>query len=53
LLLIGAYRDNEVDSIHPLIRRLHTMRQAGALLQDIVLAPLIREDLQHLGATAK
>ena len=52
LLLIGAYRDNEVDSTHPLMRRLHAMRQAGALLQDIVLAPLIREDLQHLVADA-
>ena len=52
LLLIGAYRDNEVDSTHPLMRRLHAMRQAGALLQDIVLAPLTREDLQHLVADA-
>ena len=40
LLLIGAYRDNEVDATHPLVRKLQAMRQAGALLQDIVLAPL-------------
>ena len=39
LLLIGAYRDNEVDPTHPLVRKLHAMRQAGAVLQDIVLAP--------------
>ena len=52
LLLIGAYRDNEVDATHPLMRRLHAMRQAGALLQDIVLAPLSREDLQQLVADA-
>src|SRR6516225_2839822 len=48
LLLIGAYRDNEVDPAHPLVRKLQAMRQAGALLQDIVLAPLTREDLQQL-----
>jgi predicted ATPase/signal transduction histidine kinase/GAF domain-containing protein len=52
LLLIGAYRDNEVDSTHPLTRRLYAMRQAGALLQDMVLAPLTREDVQHLIADA-
>ena len=48
LLLIGAYRDNEVDSAHPLTRKLEAIRQAGAILQDIVLAPLTREDLAQL-----
>jgi len=48
LLLIGAYRDNEVDPMHPLMRKLEAMRQAGAILQDIVLAPLTREDLGQL-----
>ena len=48
LMLIGAYRDNEVDPTHPLVRKLQAMRQAGALLQDIVLAPLTREDLEQL-----
>src|SRR6516165_9918047 len=48
LLLIGAYRDNEVDPAHPLVRKLQAMRQAGALLQDIVLAPLTRQDLEQL-----
>ncbi len=48
LMLIGAYRDNEVDAAHPLTRKLQAMRQAGALLQDIVLAPLTREDLEQL-----
>jgi len=47
LMLIGAYRDNEVGSTHPLARKLEAMRQAGALLQDIVLAPLTREDLEQ------
>src|SRR5262249_48431347 len=48
LMLIGAYRDNEVDATHPLLRKLHAMRQAGAVLQDIVLAPLTREHLEQL-----
>jgi PAS domain S-box-containing protein len=48
LLLIGAYRDNEVEPIHPLMRKLEAMRQAGAILQDIVLAPLTCEDLGRL-----
>ena len=47
-MLIGAYRDNEVDPTHPLVRKLEAMREAGALLQDIVLAPLTREDLEQL-----
>src|SRR6202034_1413254 len=33
LLLIGAYRDNEVSSTHPLARKLDAMRQAGATLR--------------------
>ena len=48
LLLIGAYRDNEVNSTHPLIRKLNAIRQAGAAVQDIVLAPLGRDDLAQL-----
>ena len=48
LLLIGAYRDNEVDATHPLMRKLDAMRRAGSRLQDIVLAPLGREDLGQL-----
>jgi PAS domain S-box-containing protein len=48
LMLIGAYRNNEVNPSHPLMRKLEAMRQAGAILQDIVLAPLTREDLAQL-----
>src|SRR5258708_39458059 len=32
LMLICAYRDNEVDPTHPLIRRREAIRQAGALV---------------------
>ncbi|WLB01243.1 AAA family ATPase [Bradyrhizobium elkanii] len=48
LLLIGAYRSNEVDLVHPLMRKLEAMRQAGARLQDIELAPLTGGDLRQL-----
>ncbi len=48
LLLIGAYRDNEVTAAHPLMRKLEAIRQAGAPVQQIVLAPLARGDLAEL-----
>jgi predicted ATPase/transcriptional regulator with GAF, ATPase, and Fis domain len=48
LMLIGAYRHNEVNSAHPLIRKLQAIRRAGAKIQEIVLAPLIVEDLERL-----
>ena len=48
LMLIGAYRDNEVDSSHPLIRKLVAIRNAGATVQEISLAPLTLQDLARL-----
>jgi PAS domain S-box-containing protein len=48
LMLIGAYRDNEVNSAHPLIRKLEAIRKAGAVVHEIVLTPLAREDLGRL-----
>jgi PAS domain S-box-containing protein len=48
LMLIGAYRDNEVNSVHPLIRKLEAIRKAGAVVHEIILAPLAREDLGQL-----
>ena len=48
LLLIGAYRDNEVNAAHPLMRKLDAIRRAGAAVQDIVLAPLTYGDLEQL-----
>ncbi|MES9969987.1 MAG: AAA family ATPase [Candidatus Thiodiazotropha sp.] len=50
LLLIGAYRDNEVDLDHPLMRKLETIRRAGAAVQEIGLAPLNLGSLRHLFA---
>jgi PAS domain S-box-containing protein len=48
LMLIGAYRDNEVDATHPLMRKLVAIRQAGGVLHDIVLTPLVQADLEQL-----
>jgi PAS domain S-box-containing protein len=48
LMLIGAYRDNEVKSSHPLMRKLEAIRTAGAPVQELVLAPLTREGLTQL-----
>ena len=50
LMLIGAYRDNEVNSSHPLIRKLEDIRQAGATVHEMVLAPLSCRDLGRLVA---
>jgi len=52
LMLIGAYRNNEVDAAHPLTRKLEAIRQAGARVQEVRLAPLARDDLGQLIADA-
>ena len=51
-MLIGAYRDNEVDVTHPLARKLDAIRRAGAQASEIRLAPLARDDLGQLIADA-
>jgi PAS domain S-box-containing protein len=48
LLLIGAYRDNEVDPAHPLMLKLEDLRQAGAKVDQIVLGPLSVDDINQL-----
>ena len=50
LLLIGAYRDNEVNPRHSLMRKLEAIRRAGTIVHNIVLAPLGREDIRQLVA---
>ena len=52
LLLVGAYRDNEVSPSHPLLRTLQAIRKAGVPVQDIVLTPLGLDDVGHLVADA-
>ena len=48
LLLVAAYRDNEVGPTHPLLRTLDAIRDAGARLHEIVLAPLRIDDVGQL-----
>jgi PAS domain S-box-containing protein len=40
LLLIGAFRDNEISTAHPLMKTLDAIRGAGAVVREIALAPL-------------
>ncbi|MFL9912933.1 ATP-binding protein [Paraburkholderia sp. RL17-337-BIB-A] len=50
LLLIGAYRDNEVDASHPLVSTLETIRHSGTPVTDLKLAPLSVVHLNQLVA---
>jgi PAS domain S-box-containing protein len=52
LLLVGAYRDNEVGAAHPLVRTLTRLRDAGGRVDEIVLAPLALDDVARLLADA-
>ena len=52
LLLLGAYRDNEVDPSHPLALALGSMRKGGAAIHSIVLGPLLEEDVLRLATDA-
>jgi PAS domain S-box-containing protein len=49
LMLIGAYRDNEVSAAHPLMRKLEAIRATGRV-KDIKLGPLTAKDLGSLVA---
>jgi PAS domain S-box-containing protein len=40
LLVIGAYRDNEVDELHPAMSALAELRQANRAVQTVTLKPL-------------
>ncbi|MBD2248528.1 serine/threonine-protein kinase PknK, partial [Nostoc sp. FACHB-888] len=48
LFLIGAYRDNELTPTHPLVLTLKSLRNQGAVLQEIILTPLTLEPLSQL-----
>ncbi|MFL9913518.1 trifunctional serine/threonine-protein kinase/ATP-binding protein/sensor histidine kinase [Paraburkholderia sp. RL17-337-BIB-A] len=50
LLLIGAYRDNEVSGTHPLMKSLDAIRYSGTPVVDIQLAPLSAAHLNQLVA---
>lgn len=48
LMLIGAYRDNEVSPTHPLILLLERLRQTGVKLNEVFLQPLSLKHLNEL-----
>jgi predicted ATPase/class 3 adenylate cyclase len=48
LLFIGAYRDNEVDSHHPLILAVAEIKASNAPTSDIHLAPLMPDTIGEL-----
>jgi len=50
LLIVGAYRDAEVDPSHPLWRALEPVRRRGARISDLVLGPLPEADIGQLVA---
>jgi PAS domain S-box-containing protein len=52
LMLIGAYRDNEVNAAHPLMRKLEAIKSAGGKVNEITLGPLAQEHFEQLLADA-
>jgi predicted ATPase/signal transduction histidine kinase/CheY-like chemotaxis protein len=50
LLLIGAFRDNEVSPSHPLRQTLNAIRATQAVVHDIALAPLSLDDMTEFVA---
>ena len=50
ILIIGAYRDNEVTEGHTLLSTIDAIRAAGAALNTITLQPLGRDDVHALVA---
>jgi predicted ATPase/signal transduction histidine kinase len=50
LLLLGAYRDNEVSPVHPLMLTVEELKQVGKTVNTITLAPLTLSDTNQLVA---
>ncbi|MBD2201156.1 AAA family ATPase [Calothrix sp. FACHB-1219] len=50
LLLLGAYRDNEVSPAHPLMLTVEELLKAGTTINTITLKPLAVSDINHLVA---
>ena len=48
LFLIGAYRDNEVTAVHPLMLTLRDIRESGGKTTTLTLAPLGLADVAKL-----
>ncbi|WP_321937382.1 AAA family ATPase [Paraburkholderia sp. J8-2] len=50
VLLVGAYRDNEVDASHPFARTLESIARAEGKVQQIELTPLTQDSVTQLTA---
>ena len=50
LLILGAYRDNEVSPVHPFILTVDEIVKTGATVNTITLLPLKEPDLNQLVA---
>jgi predicted ATPase len=50
LLLLGAYRDNEVSPVHPLMLTVDEMRKAEITINTITLLPLSQSNINQLVA---
>ncbi|MEZ2230938.1 AAA family ATPase [Microcoleus sp.] len=48
LLMLGAYRDNEVSPAHPFIMTIEELKKAGAIVHTITLQPLTLNDTNAL-----
>ena len=48
LLMLGAYRDNEVSPAHPFILTVEEMKKAQTIVNTVTLTPLKFEDTNHL-----
>ncbi len=52
LLMIGAYRDNEVDATHPLMSLIRELRETGNAIDEIDLQPLNVDSVNQIVQSA-
>ncbi|MEB3218004.1 MAG: AAA family ATPase, partial [Nostocales cyanobacterium 94392] len=50
LLMLGAYRDNEVSPTHPFILAMEELKKAEQVINTLILKPLSLDDTNHLVA---
>ncbi|MUG95683.1 AAA family ATPase [Scytonema sp. UIC 10036] len=50
LLLLGAYRDNEVSANHPTMLMIEQLKEQGAIVNTIILNPLKLEEITQMVA---
>jgi diguanylate cyclase (GGDEF)-like protein/PAS domain S-box-containing protein len=48
LLLIGSYRDNEVDATHPLTQSIQAIGKQGGSIETLALTPVKQSDVQQM-----